>query len=133
MITVLQNNDKPVYDRIAAKWGITKDSVLLLAEEKGTTLGHVLFHLDGENAIVTGFELTDTMDYTTLDAEQLFISELLIRAVANYASNRNILRVKSTLNNLFFTAIQLKLDVSGDVVDISVVSIFNSRKCNGCC
>ncbi|MCR5636042.1 MAG: hypothetical protein K6F76_02525 [Clostridiales bacterium] len=130
MIKVSPEKNKNTADNIIKKYNLAQNSVILSAYNGGELMAYAAFFKNGHSAEVTVFEIIGCTDHSNQTHEQKFISELLLRAIGNYAANRNMVYITGENNNLFFTAISLGVNSSNDSVRIFIPALF--KKCDSC-
>lgn len=130
MIKVSPEINKNTANNIIKKHNLAKNSVILSAYNGGELAAYAAFSENGHSAEVTVFEIIGCTDHSNQTHEQKFISELLVRAIGNYAANRNMVYITGENNNLFFTAVSLGVNSSKDSVRIFIPALF--KKCDSC-
>ena len=130
MIKVSPELNKITAKNIIKKHNLAENSVILSAYSNKELVAYAAFYENGHSAEVTAFEIIGCTDHSNQAHEQKFISELLLRAIGNYAANRNMVYITGENNNLFFTAVSLGVNSSKDSVRIFIPALF--KKCGGC-
>ena len=130
MITVSPEKNKDMIEIITKRHSLDKPHVILSAYDGDALAAYAAFYEEGHTVSTDVFEVLGCGDYTNQTKREKFISELLVRAVGNYAANRNMIFITGENNNLFFTAVSMGVNSSKDSVRIFIPALF--KKCDSC-
>lgn len=89
MLCVKPVDDQQTVQAVLERYRIDSENVrLLMATERGQTLGFVLVQPQKDKLFLHAFEVCGCMEHKLPTNDDLEIAEYLIRAAGNYASNR---------------------------------------------
>ena len=131
MITVKPVKDARIFVPILKRFkDIDGQAAVLLAEENGANLGHIVVSLSEKRLSIVKIELYFFDKTQLLDENAKWVADLLIRAAVAYAANRNVFVVYGTNIDDFNIYRQLDHKIIGNVALIDVIKILG--KCENC-
>lgn len=128
MVKVSPEKNKDVISKILTQHSLSDDHTVISACEQGKLVGYVALKENGHTLDISVFNVLDCKDYTKPTANDKFLAELIIRSVANYGANRDMVYLTSEDNNLFFSSTLLGFNSSSDSVKIFIPGLL--RKCS---
>ena len=128
MVKVSPEKNKDVINKVLTQHSLNDEHTVVSAYEQGELVGYVALKENGHTLDVSVFNVLACEDYTKPTANDKFLAELMIRSVANYGANRDMVYLTSEDNNLFFTSTLLGFNSSQDNVRIFIPGLL--RKCS---
>lgn len=128
MVKVSPEKNKDVISKILTQHSLSDDHTVISAYECGELVGYVALKENGHTLDISVFNVLDCKDYTKPTANDKFLAELIIRSVANYGANRDMVYLTSEDNNLFFSSTLLGFNLSSDSVKIFIPGLL--KKCS---
>ena len=131
MLTVLPEKDENICKEAIQKCKARNDATVFFARENNKNLGIVIVQTEKDFVEIVDFKIYDLKDCLDMNFEQKYIGEILLRTAGNYALNRNLFRLESNINDVFFMAEKLGIYQDTERAVIELSKLF--KKCEKHC